>query len=57
MPAVVCLKAAIAKGGKVSTPILMARKVVPQKMETAQKASHAMAFGDKFKLCGFNANV
>ena len=48
VPARVCLNAAIAKGGKVSTPILMAKKVVPQNMETAQKASQAMALGDKF---------
>jgi hypothetical protein len=47
----------MAKGGKVDIPILIARKVVPQKMETAQNASHPMAFGDKFNVCSLGTNV
>lgn len=46
MPAVVCLKAAMSKGGKDFTPMLIAKKVVPQKMETAAKASQAKNLGD-----------
>lgn len=45
MPAMVCLKNAINSGGKVFTPILIPRKVVPQKKATAVKASQAMNFG------------
>ncbi len=41
-PAVVCLKKAINKGGKVFTPILIPKKVVPQKNATAAKASQAI---------------
>jgi len=40
----------MANGGKELTPIFMARKVVPQKRDTAQKAIQAMVFGEKFKL-------
>jgi hypothetical protein len=47
----------MANGGKVDIPILIARKVVPQKMETAQNASHPMAFGDKFNVCSLGTNV
>jgi|688.fasta_scaffold01619_3 hypothetical protein len=48
-PASVWRKAAIAKGGKDLTPMLMAKNVVPQKIETAQKAIHASALADNFK--------
>jgi hypothetical protein len=37
-------------GGKVLTPTLIAKKVVPQKMETAAKASQAKNLGDRVKL-------
>lgn len=43
----VCLKAAIKRGGKVLTPMLIAKKVVPQKIETAAKASQ----GNKSEFC------
>jgi len=48
-PASVWRKAAMAKGGKDLTPMLMAKNVVPQKIETAQKAIHASALADIFK--------
>jgi hypothetical protein len=35
--------------GKDLTPMLMAKNVVPQKIETAQKAIHASALADNFK--------
>ena len=41
MPPMLCLNAAIRNGGKDSTPIRMAKNVVPQKMETAANASQA----------------
>ena len=50
MPAVVCLKAAMSKGGKDFTPMLIAKKVVPQKMETAANASQAKNLGDLNKV-------
>ena len=59
MPAVQCLDAAIKRGGKVFTPIEIAKNVVPQKMETAAKASQAKSLGDLIKifLCGANVST
>ncbi len=45
MPPAVCLKPAMRKGGKLSTPTRIAKNVVPQKNETAANASHAKSFG------------
>jgi hypothetical protein len=56
-PAVVCLNAAINKGGKDFTPILIAKKVVPQKMETAAKANQAKNLGDLNKWVILFTNV
>ena len=39
-PATLCLIPAIKNGGIVSTPMRIAKNVVPQKMATAAKASH-----------------
>lgn len=50
IPAMLCLNAAMSIGGKVLTPMLIAKKVVPQKMETAVKASQAKNLGDRVKL-------
>jgi hypothetical protein len=45
-----CLDAAIKRGGKVFTPIEIAKNVVPQKIETAAKASQAYNFGCLLKI-------
>jgi len=41
IPPILCLNAAIKKGGNDSTPIRMAKNVVPQNSETAANASQA----------------
>jgi hypothetical protein len=41
IPPMLCRKPAIRNGGNDSTPILMAKNVVPQKIETAANASQA----------------
>ena len=48
----VCLKKAIKSGGKVFTPMLMPKKVVPQKRATAANASQATNFGCLVKGIG-----
>ncbi len=51
IPPILCLKPAIKKGGKDSTPTRMAINVVPQKKATAANASHAENFSDLKFMC------
>jgi hypothetical protein len=46
----VCLHAAINKGGNVFTPMLIAKNVVPQKIETAANANQGNKSGCCFKI-------
>lgn len=46
----VCLNAAINNGGNVFTPMLMAKNVVPQKIETAANANQGNNKGCLFKI-------